>query len=127
VLGLEGGAALDDRVASPQQLYTLGGFLKLSGLPPDALVGTRYGLARMIAYRRVSRGGPGLFEFPAYLGVSVEAGDAWGPEDDVDWGNLVTAGSVWLGAESPFGPVHLAAGLAEGGDRAFYLLLGRTF
>lgn len=127
VLGLEGGSALDDRVVSPQQLYTLGGFLRLSGLPPDAFVGTRYGLARAIAYRRVSRGGPGLFEFPAYLGVSVEAGDAWGPEDDVDWGNLVTAGSVWFGAESPFGPVHLAAGLSEGGDRAFYLLLGRTF
>jgi NTE family protein len=36
-------------------------------------------------------------------------------------------GSVFLGAESPLGPVYLAAGFGEGGTRAFYLLLGRTF
>jgi len=39
----------------------------------------------------------------------------------------VAAGSVFLGAESPLGPVYLAAGLSEGGAAGFYLLLGRTF
>ncbi len=127
VLGIEGGSALDDRVVSPQQLYTLGGFLELSGLPADAVAGTQYGLARAIAYRRVSRGGTGFFEFPAYLGASIEAGNAWRTRDDVDWGSLEMGGSVFLGAESPLGPVYLAAGFGEGGTRAFYLLLGRTF
>ena len=37
VFGMECGSALDDRVVSPQQLFTLGGFLKLSGLPSDAI------------------------------------------------------------------------------------------
>jgi NTE family protein len=127
VLGLEGGSALDERVVSPQQLYTLGGFLELSGLPSDALAGTQYGLARAVLFRRVSRGGTGFFEFPAYVGASFEAGNAWATRDDVDWGGVETAGSLFLGAESPFGPVYLAAGLAEGGARAFYLLLGKTF
>jgi NTE family protein len=127
VLGLEGGSALDDAVVSPQQLFTLGGFLELSGLPVDARAGTQYGLARAILYRRVSRGGTGFFEFPAYLGVSVEAGDTWLTRDDVDWSRLETGGSLFLGAESPFGPVYLAAGFGENGARAFYLLLGRTF
>jgi NTE family protein len=127
VFGMEWGSALDDRVVSPQQLFTLGGFLKLSGLPTDAIAGTQYGLARAIAFRRVSRGGTGFFEFPAYLGVSLEAGNAWATRDDVDWGDLVAAGSVFLGAESPLGPVFLAAGLSEGGAAGFYLLLGRTF
>jgi NTE family protein len=127
VVGVEGGSALDDRVVSPQQLYTLGGFLELSGLPIDGLVGTQYGLARAIVYRRVSRGGTGFLEFPAYLGVSLEAGDTWATRDDVEWSGLQPAGSVFLGAESPLGPVYLAAGLSEGGQRAFYLLLGRTF
>ena len=81
----------------------------------DALAGTQYGLARAIAYRRVSRGGTGFFEFPAYLGVSLEAGNAWATRDDVDWSDLETGGSLFLGAESPFGPVYLAAGLGEGG------------
>lgn len=127
VFGIEGGSALDDTVVSPQQLFTLGGFLELSGLPADARAGTQYGLVRAILYRRVSRGGTGFLEFPAYLGVSLEAGNAWATRDDVDWGRLETGGSFFLGAESPFGPVYLAAGLAEGGERAFYLLLGRTF
>ena len=127
VLGVEGGTALDDRVVSPQQLFTLGGFLELSGLPTDALAGTQYGLARAIVFRRVSRGGTGLFEYPAYFGVSLEAGNVWATRDDVEWSGLETGGSIFLGAESPVGPVYLAAGLAEGGERAFYLLLGRTF
>ena len=127
VFGVEGGSALDDEVVSPQQLFTLGGFLKLSGLPVDARAGTQYGLARAILYRRVSRGGTGFLEFPAYLGVSVEAGNTWATQDDVDLGRLEAGGSLFLGAESPFGPLYLAAGFGENGVRAFYLLLGRTF
>ena len=87
VFGMEWGSALDDRVVSPQQLFTLGGFLKLSGLPTDAIAGTQYGFARAIAFRRVSRGGTGFLEFPAYLGVSLEAGNVWQTRDDVDWGD----------------------------------------
>jgi NTE family protein len=78
-------------------------------------------------YRRVSRGGTGFLEYPAYVGMSFEAGNAWATKDDVDWSELATGGSLFFGAESPIGPVYLAAGLGEGGTRAFYLLLGRTF
>ncbi len=127
VWSMDGGSALDDEVVSPQELFTLGGLFDLSGLPSDSKVGTQYGIARAIVFRRISRGGTGFFEFPAYLGVSVEAGNVWATRDDVDFGDLETGGSVFLGAESPFGPVYLAAGLANGGQRAFYLYLGKTF
>ncbi len=127
VWSMDGGSALDDQVVSPQELFTLGGLFDLSGLPPDARVGTQYGIARAILYRRISRGGTGFFEFPAYIGFSVEAGNVWATRDDVDFGDLETGGSLFLGAESPFGPVYLAAGLASGGERAFYLYLGKTF
>ncbi len=127
VWSMDGGSALDDQVVSPQELFTLGGLFDLSGLPPDAKVGTQYGIARAIVYRRISRGGTGFFEFPAYIGFSVEAGNVWATRDDVDFGDLETGGSLFLGAESPFGPVYLAAGLAGGGERAFYLYLGKTF
>ena len=127
LLGVEGGSALDDELNSPKDLFTLGGFLELSGLPRDALTGTQYGLARAVVFRRVSRGGTGLFEFPAYLGFSVEAGNAWQTRDDVELDGLELGGSFFFGAESPLGPVYLAAGFAEHGERALYLLLGRTF
>ena len=101
--------------------------IELSGLPRDALAGTQYGLARTVVFRRVSRGGTGLFEFPAYLGFSVEAGNAWQTRDEVELDGLTLAGSFFFGAESPLGPIYLAAGFAEQGERALYLLLGRTF
>ena len=127
VLSMDAGSALDDTVVSPQELFTLGGLFEISGLTPDAVSGTQYGIARSIVYRRISRGGTGFFEYPAYLGFSVEAGNVWATRDDVDWGRLETGGSLFLGAESPFGPVYLAAGLASGGETAFYLYVGRTF
>jgi NTE family protein len=127
VWSMDGGSALDDEVVSPQELFTLGGLFNVSGLATDARVGTQYGIARAIVFRRISRGGTGFFEFPAYLGFSVEAGNVWATRDDVDFGDLETGGSLFLGAESPFGPVYLAAGLASGGERAFYLYLGKTF
>jgi NTE family protein len=127
VWSMDAGSALDDAVVSPQELFTLGGLFDISGLAPDAMSGTQFGIARGIVYRRISRGGTGFFEFPAYLGVSVEAGNVWQTRDEVDWGDLQTGGSVFLGAESPFGPLYLAAGLASGGETAFYLYLGKTF
>jgi NTE family protein len=127
VWSMDAGSALDDRVASPQQLFRLGGLFDLSGLTPDALAGTQYGIARTIVYRRVSRGGTGFFEFPAYLGVSLEAGNVWATRDDVDLGDLEAGGSLFLAADTPFGPVYLAAGLASGGETALYLYLGKTF
>jgi NTE family protein len=126
VLSMEGGSAVDDRVVSPQELFTLGGFMNLSGLPRDALIGTQLGIVRTIAYRRVSRGGTGLFEFPAYIGASFELGNVWPDQDAVDWSDLKTGGSIFAAAETPFGPLYLAGGFAEG-DSAFYLILGKTF
>jgi NTE family protein len=127
VLSMDAGSALNDRVVSPQELFTLGGLFDISGLTPDALVGTQYGIARSIVYRRISRGGTGFFEFPAYLGFSIETGNVWATRSDVQLTNLETGGSLFLAAESPFGPVYLAAGLASGGEAAFYLYLGKTF
>jgi len=126
VLSMAAGSALDDRVVSPTELFTLGGFMNLSGLPQDALIGTQYGIVRTMVYRRISRGGSGLFEFPAYLGASFEIGNVWQSKDAVDFGDLRIGGSAFLGAETPFGPLYLAAGFAEG-DAALYLLLGKTF
>ena len=72
------------------------------------------------------RGPPGPGDLPAF-GVSLETGNTWLTRDDVEFGGLQTAGSLFLAAESPFGPVYLAGGWGEGGASAFYLLLGRTF
>ena len=66
-----------DALATPENSFTLGGFLNLSGLTPGFLAGPHYGIGRLMYYRRIGRGGAGVLDLPAYAGVSLEAGNTW--------------------------------------------------
>jgi NTE family protein len=120
------GTTADERT-TPVDFFKLGGFFNLSGLPPGFLAAPHYGIARLIYYRKIGRGGSGVLDFPAYAGVSVEAGNTWFDRGDMSFGDLRKDGSVFFGVDTPLGPLYLATGFDEGGDRAFYLFLGRTF
>ncbi len=120
------GTTVDD-VSTPQDFFTLGGFFELSGLAPESLSGPHYGIGRLIYYRQIGRRGSGVFDFPTYAGISLEAGNVWQDRDDADLGDLRKNGSLFLGVDTLLGPVYLGAGFEDGGRRAFYLFLGRTF
>jgi len=113
--------------AFPQDYFTLGGFLNLSGLRPNELSGPHFGIGRLIYNRKISRGGEGIFGVPLYAGVSVEAGNVWQERSDATFGDLRKDASVFLGADTILGPVYLGAGYDSKGESAFYLFLGRTF
>ena len=115
-----------DALETPENSFSLGGFLNLSGLPPGFLAGPHYGIGRLIYYRRIGRGGEGVLDLPAYAGVSLEAGNTWLERKDM-FGDPRMNGSLFFGLDTPLGPVYLATGYDEGGDKAFYLFLGRTF
>jgi len=117
-----------DNLATPENFFTLGGFFNLSGLPPNFLAAPHYGISRLIYYRKIGRGGSGgLLDLPAYAGVSLEAGNTWADRRDMGFGDLRKDASVFFGVDTPLGPLYLATGFDEGGDKAFYLFLGRTF
>jgi len=116
-----------DALPTPPNFFTLGGFFNLSGLAPGSLSGPHFGIARLLYYRKIGKGGTGILDLPAYAGVSFEAGNAWLDRQDAGFGNLHKDASLFFGLDTPLGPVYLAAGFDEGGDRAFYLFLGRTF
>jgi NTE family protein len=59
--------------------------------------------------------------------VSVEAGNAWFDRSDMGFGDLRKDASLFFGVDTPLGPLYLATGFDESGDKAFYLFLGRTF
>ncbi len=126
ILSTDFGTTLDEGPGAPI-LFTLGGFLNLSGLPPDSLTGPHYGIGRLILYRQIGRGGSGVLDFPAYAGISLEAGNTWNDRSDASVSNLKHDGSMFLGVDTFLGPVYLATGFNEGGETAFYLFLGRTF
>ncbi len=103
----------------------LGGFLNLSGLPRDALVGQQLLLVRLVGYHRMSEIAP-IFDLPIYLGGSIETGNVWDQQSQIAFGNLRTAASVFVGSDTPLGPVFLSYG-RSGSSGAIYLVLGRVF
>ncbi len=109
-------------------LFSLGGFLNLSGLRADSLTGPHYGIARTLFYKQIGRGGgPGYFDVPTYLGVSFEMGNVWTNRSEASLSNTHRDASVFLGLDTLLGPVYLATGFDDRGQQAFYLFLGRTF
>ena len=102
-------------------LFRAGGFLNISGLDPNELTGQHFAFFSAIYQRRIAD----WAFLPTYLGVSMELGNVW--PDDVDWDDLLTAGAVYLGADTFVGPIYLGYGHASSGRDNIYLFLGRPF
>ncbi len=120
-------AAFPDRITLPSQVFTLGGFQALSGYTRDSLAGNYAGLGSLVYYRRLNQQSLLPTDLPVYVGASIEAGNVWLRRSDASLDDLIVAGSLFLGVDSPFGPVYLGAGLGEGRQRALYLRIGQQF
>ena len=122
-LGLEYGTTFDN-VDLVQQYFTLGGFLRLSGLDRGGISGPHKGLGRLVYYRRTGDGGGSVFDMPFYVGGSLEAGNAWRNRSDMTAGDLIVNGSLFAGVDTYLGPLFVAAGFSEEGESSFYLFFG---
>jgi NTE family protein len=102
----------------------LGGFTNLSGFGERELLGNHAALFRSVYYRRLGDSGQ-LFSVPAYVGASLETGNVFERRDDLlDLDDLVLGGSLFVGVDSPFGPVFLGYGRNDQGDASVYLTFG---
>ncbi len=119
-----GYATTTDPAGSLQDLFPLGGFLRLSGLERGAISGPHAALARVVYYRRFGADDGAIFNTPLYLGASIEAGNVWESRSDISFGSALINGSVFAGLDTMIGPVYLAAGFAEGGKSNYYLFIG---
>jgi NTE family protein len=107
--------------------YLLGGLFNLSGLPVESLAGSDFGIARLLFYHKIGSGGEGVFNFPAYVGFSLEAGNVWADRENVELSSARKDGSLFVGFDTPVGPLYLATGFDQKGYETFYLFLGRMF
>jgi NTE family protein len=123
------GTTLDGNVkpTALPEFYSLGGFFNLSGLAPQSLTGPHYAITRAIYFRKIGRGGEGFFEFPAYIGASLEVGNTWAQRGEISFGSARKDASIFFAIDTYLGPVYLGTGYDERGTSGFYLFLGRSF
>jgi NTE family protein len=122
LLGARLSSAVDDHDFFQAQDF-LGGFLNLSGFEERALFGNQSALARAVLYRRTGNTSR-LFSLPMYVGGSLETGNTWTTRDAVDGGDLIVAGSLFTGFDTPLGPMFLAYGRNEEDEASWYLTFG---
>ncbi len=122
LLSFQTGYSFDD-TAPLARWFELGGFARLSGLIPDELSGHHMGLLTLALYRRLNN----IEVLPMYAGFTLESGNVWSRRDDISFDSLRYAGSVFIGADTPIGPVYLAYGLADGGENTLYFYLGNPW
>jgi NTE family protein len=128
ILWTSAGTRLDSEINVARSFFSLGGFLNLSGVTPETLVGPNFAIARAIYYRQIGqRGTQGFLDVPVYLGASLEKGNVWDSRREMSFGSARTNGSVFLGLDTLLGPVYFATGFDDSGRSAYYLFLGRTF
>jgi len=121
------GMRMDNDIDLVRSFFSLGGFLNMSGIAPDTLVGPNFAILRGIYYRQIGEGGRGFLDVPVYVGASIEQGNVWADRRDISFNSARTNGSVFLGLDTLLGPVYLATGFDDEGGSAYYLFLGRTF
>lgn len=117
--------------------FSLGGFLNMSGYPADSLFGSKVEFGSLVYLYQLNEQRMSFFNAPLYLGASVERGrireDVFGSrnatsEQATDW---LWAGSVFLGWDTPLGPLYLGFGRSQGSQSdytdALYLSFGQHY
>jgi NTE family protein len=109
---------------SLNQAFSLGGFMNMSGLQLNQILGTslRYG---SLSYQNQILTlphplGRGIYAGVALEGARMRSSLLFGMERD--W---IGGATVFLGAHTGIGPVYLGYGYAQGNNRLVYLFLGR--
>jgi NTE family protein len=125
ILGGRYGRTLDDANVVTSS-FLLGGARQLSGFREDAISGQNVSLMRAVYYRRLTPRSYLPLDFPLYAGASLERGRAWNNDNEFDSG-YINAASVFIGFDTPLGPLNFSYGLNDANEQAVYLNLGQTF
>jgi NTE family protein len=126
-LWLSSGNTIGGSETNVRSFFPLGGFMNLSGLPTLSIAGPQYAIGRLIYLRSVGNGGEGILDVPAYVGMSLEAGNTWVSRSDISFANTRKDASIFFGADTYIGPAYFSVGYDASGAIALYIFLGRAF
>lgn len=101
----------------------LGGFLNLSGFVRNQIVASDIRFASIRGEKIIGKM-PLPLSGDLRAGLSLETGKARNRFTETNLDNWQQAASIYLGGETPVGPVYLGYGFAKGGASSLYLFLG---
>ena len=110
-----------------QEWFRLGGPGAMSALQRGELRGSDFAHSRVGFGWRIP-GMDSLLGMTLFAGAAVEAGSIWYEGDEAAgdrYGDVLLGSQLFLGGNTPFGPVTLSLGLGESGDYALYVGIGR--
>ena len=107
-------------VAPPERLFRAGGLFNLSGFEYNQLSGQNF--AKVAGTFRRDLIDTGFVDVS--VGASIEYGNVWQTRSAMSFDDAIFAGSVFLGADTPLGPLFVGWGHAETTDGTFYVSLG---
>jgi NTE family protein len=106
------------------QAFSLGGFMNLSGLQTNQVLGTSVRYVSL-SYQNQILTLPNPLGRGVYAGLAVEAGEMRGQSVGFTREGWIPGATAYFGAHTAIGPVYLGYGNAKGGNRLIYLFLGR--
>jgi len=123
-VALEAASNLSSNNAGPG--FFLGGFQRLSAYAPDQFYGSSLLYSRLTYLRDLTDYSLLGLRNPV-LGSSLEAGNVWQTRNAFGDGPYKKSLSLFLGGNSPVGPVYFGAAVGQQGIWNLYLQLGRVF
>jgi len=113
-----------DGIAPVYGEFRAGGLGALSGFNDNEISAQNFGML-LGGYRyRLSKSPSALI--PGYLGLTAEYGGVAGRGSEV-LDNAIWNGSIYLGYDTPVGPMYFGWGMAEAGRDRIFLRLGSAF
>jgi NTE family protein len=110
----------------PVDILQLGGFRRLAAYPEFAIPTNEYGYASIEVFRRLTPSDT-VLSLPIYVGVLAEYADARFDFLSPGSSESFTSGGIYIGADTPFGPLFLGGAVGEDDTSALYFHIGQRF
>lgn len=118
--------SVENANGEPVEILRLGGFRQLSAFSENSVPNNEYVLGSVEFYKRIT-GTDRILNIPVYVGATIEYANVSFDIFEQGVSNNIASGSIYLGADTIFGPAFFGAGFAEEGDYSVFLHLGRSF
>ncbi len=124
--GRYGETSNKDGVNSSLEVFSLGGFRQLGSFTDNSLPARSFTYGSVEVFRRLTETRK-LVDLPLYVGVIGEFGRLPLGFFDINERANVYVGSLYVGADTPLGPLFLGGAYGTGNTTQFFFKFGRTF